>query len=42
MKREIIVNFTPEIQLKIPAEIQSKFTPGDRYTITMTEDSLVF
>ncbi|NEP78224.1 MAG: hypothetical protein F6K17_14495 [Okeania sp. SIO3C4] len=42
MKREIIVNVTPDRQLKIPTEIQSQLTPGDRYTITMTEDSLVF
>ncbi|WP_287274256.1 MULTISPECIES: hypothetical protein [unclassified Okeania] len=40
MKPEIIVHVTPDRQLKIPAEIQSQLTPGDRYTIT--EDSLVF
>ncbi|WP_293126484.1 hypothetical protein [Okeania sp. SIO1I7] len=40
MKREIIVHFTPDRQLKIPAEIQQQLTPGDRYKITMTEDSL--
>ena len=42
MKREIIVDITPDRELKIPAEIQKQLTPGDRYKITMTKDSLIF
>lgn len=42
MKQEIIVNVTADRQLKIPVEIQNQLTPGDRYKINITEDSLVF
>ena len=42
MKREIIVDITPDRQLKIPTEIQRQLTPGDRYTVTMTENRLLF
>lgn len=42
MKPQIIVDVGPDGQLKIPVEIQSQLTPGDRYKVTVTADSLVF
>ncbi|NJM63171.1 MAG: hypothetical protein HC849_28155 [Oscillatoriales cyanobacterium RU_3_3] len=29
-------------KLEIPAEIESQLQPGDRYTVTVTADSIVF
>lgn len=42
MKLDVMVRVSPDGKLEIPAEIETQFKPGDRYTVTITEDSIVF
>ena len=41
-KYNITVAVNSEGKLEIPAEIESQLKPGDKYTLTVTEDSMVF
>ena len=41
-KYNITVAVNSEGKLEIPAEIESQLKPGDKYTLTVTEDSIVF
>ncbi|MEG4285745.1 hypothetical protein QUB68_21685 [Microcoleus sp. A006_D1] len=38
----ITVSVSPDGKLEIPAEIESQLKPGDKYTVTVTADSIVF
>jgi bifunctional DNA-binding transcriptional regulator/antitoxin component of YhaV-PrlF toxin-antitoxin module len=42
MKSDITVCVSADRQLEIPAEIQTKLQPGDRYQVIVTEDKIVF
>ena len=39
---KITVAVSPDGKLEIPAEIESQLKSGDKYTVTVTEDSMVF
>ncbi|MCW6049943.1 hypothetical protein K4039_07570 [Lyngbya sp. CCAP 1446/10] len=41
-KFNITVAVSPDGKLEIPAEIESKLKYGDQYTVTVTDDSIVF
>ena len=41
-KYKITVAVNPDGKLEIPAEIESQLKPGDKYTVTVIEDSMVF
>lgn len=41
-KYHITVVVSPDGKLEIPAEIESQLKPGDKYTVTVTADSIVF
>ncbi|MCY7384695.1 MAG: hypothetical protein LH628_19355 [Microcoleus sp. CAN_BIN18] len=41
-KFNITVAVSPDGKLEIPAEIEAQLNPGDKYTVTVTEDSIVF
>ena len=41
-KYNITVAVSPDGKLEIPAEIESQLKAGDKYTVTVTEDSIVF
>jgi len=38
----ITVAVSPDGKLEIPAEVESQLKSGDKYTVTVTEDSIVF
>ncbi|MEZ2234695.1 hypothetical protein [Microcoleus sp.] len=42
LKSNITVPVNPDGKLEIPAEIEAQLKPGDRYTVTVTADSIVF
>jgi hypothetical protein len=42
LKLNITVAVNPDGKLEIPAEIAAKLKPGDRYTVTVTADNIVF
>lgn len=42
LKSNITVPVNSDGKLEIPAEIESQLQPGDRYTVTVTADSIVF
>jgi hypothetical protein len=42
LKSNITVAVNPDGKLEIPAEIAAKLKPGDRYTVTVTADNIVF
>lgn len=42
LKSNITVTVSPDGKLEIPAEIESQINPGDRYTVTVTADSIIF
>lgn len=42
LKSNITVPVSAGGKLEIPAEIESQLKPGDRYTVTVTADSIVF
>ncbi|MCC3420469.1 MAG: hypothetical protein JGK24_22110 [Microcoleus sp. PH2017_29_MFU_D_A] len=42
LKSNITVTVSPDGKLEIPAEVESQLKPGDRYTVTVTKDSIVF
>jgi len=41
-KYHITVVESPDGKLEIPAEIESQLKSGDKYTVTVTADSIVF
>jgi hypothetical protein len=41
-KFNITVAVSPDGKLEIPAEIEAQLKPGDRYTVTITADNIVF
>lgn len=41
-KYHITVAVSPDGKLEIPAEIESQLKSGDKYTVTVTADSIVF
>jgi len=41
-KFNITVAVSPDGKLEIPAEIESQLKSGDKYTVTVTENSIVF
>ena len=41
-KYNITVAVSPDGKLEIPAEIEAQLKPGDKYTVTVTADSIVF
>ncbi|MCC3407488.1 MAG: hypothetical protein JGK17_18215 [Microcoleus sp. PH2017_10_PVI_O_A] len=41
-KFNITVAVSPDGKLEIPVEIESQLKSGDKYTVTVTEDSMVF
>ncbi|WP_332986605.1 hypothetical protein [Microcoleus sp. A6-D1] len=41
-KFNITVAVSPDGKLEIPAEIESQLKSGDKYTVTVTADSIVF
>jgi len=41
-KYHITVVVSPDGKLEIPAEIESQLKSGDKYTVTVTKDSIVF
>ena len=40
MTTERLIQITPEGKLKLPPEIQNRFKPGDKYLISLTENSI--
>ena len=42
LKSNIIVPVNSDGKLEIPAEIEAQLKPGDRYTVTVTADNIVF
>ncbi len=42
LKSNITVPVNPDGKLAIPAEIEAQLKPGDRYTVTVTADNIVF
>jgi hypothetical protein len=42
LKSNITVAVNPDGKLEIPAEIEAQLKPGDRYTVTVTADYIVF
>ena len=42
LKSNITVPVNPDGKLEIPAEIEAQLKPGDRYTVTVTADNIVF
>jgi hypothetical protein len=42
LKSNITVTVNSDGKLEIPAEIEAQLNPGDRYTVTVTGDSIVF
>jgi bifunctional DNA-binding transcriptional regulator/antitoxin component of YhaV-PrlF toxin-antitoxin module len=42
LKSNITVTVSADGKLEIPAEIESQLKPGDRYTVTVTADSIIF
>ena len=42
LKSNITVTVNPDGKLEIPAEIEAQLKPGDRYTVTVTADNIVF
>ncbi|NJK69065.1 MAG: hypothetical protein HC941_23330 [Microcoleus sp. SU_5_3] len=42
LKSNITVPVNSDGKLEIPAEIESQLKPGDRYTVTVTVDSIIF
>lgn len=42
MSPETIVSVTSERQLELPPEVKAKLRPGDEYSISVTEDAIVF
>ncbi|MDY6803626.1 MAG: hypothetical protein SXA11_07440 [Cyanobacteriota bacterium] len=41
MEANAVVEVTPEGKLDLPPEIQHRIKPGDRYQISMTDNSIV-
>ena len=41
-KSNITVPVNSDGKLEIPAEIEAQLKPGDRYTVTVTADNIVF
>ncbi len=41
-KYKITVTVSPDGKLEIPAEIESQLKAGDKYTVTVIEDSIIF
>ena len=42
MEANAVVEVTPEGKLDLPPEIQHRIKPGDRYRVSMTDNSIVF
>jgi hypothetical protein len=42
LKSNITVAVNPDGKLEIPAEIAAQLKPGDRYTVTVTADNILF
>ena len=42
MQQTITINLTPEGNLQIPLEIRDRFSNGEKYLITTTEDTITF
>jgi bifunctional DNA-binding transcriptional regulator/antitoxin component of YhaV-PrlF toxin-antitoxin module len=42
MKSDVTVRVSSEGKLEIPPEIETQLNPGDRYTVIVTGDSIVF
>ena len=42
LKSNITVPVNSDGKLEIPAEIEAQLKPGDRYTVTVTADNIVF
>jgi hypothetical protein len=42
LKSNITVPVNSDSKLEIPAEIEAQLKPGDRYTVTVTADNIVF
>jgi hypothetical protein len=42
LKLNITVAVNPDGKLEIPAEIEAQLKPGDKYTVTVIADNIVF
>lgn len=42
MEKTITITFTPEGNLELPPEIREKFVNGEKYAVSITENSILF
>lgn len=40
MTKELLIQINREGKLELPPEVQSRLNPGDKYMISLTEDSI--
>jgi hypothetical protein len=40
MSKDLLIQISPEGKLELPPEIQARLKPGDKYMISVTEDSI--
>ncbi|NJP08926.1 MAG: hypothetical protein HC866_05100 [Leptolyngbyaceae cyanobacterium RU_5_1] len=41
MNTEVIIEVTANGQLELPTEVRERLSPGEKYKVSMTEDSIV-
>ena len=42
MQKTITINLTPEGNLQLPVEVRDRFSNGEEYLVTTTEDTITF
>ncbi len=42
MQKTITINLTPEGNLQLPLELRDRFSNGEEYLVTTTEDTITF
>lgn len=42
MTTELLIQISPEGKLEFPPEVQTRLKPGDKYIISLTEESITF
>lgn len=42
MQKTITINLTPEGNLQLPLEVRDRFSNGEEYLVTTTEDTITF
>ncbi|MGV2389391.1 MAG UNVERIFIED_CONTAM: hypothetical protein LVR29_17470 [Microcystis novacekii LVE1205-3] len=41
MTKELLIQINREGNLELPPEVQTRLNPGDKYMISLTEDSII-